>query len=161
MRLRSAVLAAMLGMGAALTAFEERPLPPFTVTSAAGAPVASSALSGESRWVMLYVTPDCRSCTRVLRALKDWQSERLIARTVVVVRGRADQAAPYIAQQLPPEVAAIRWHADEEGQAWRALELKGTPVLMGIDNGKIKWTLAGVLNDPKALESVVRTWVEY
>jgi hypothetical protein len=31
---------------------------------------------------------------------------------------------------------------------------------MGIEAGEIKWAVSGVLNDPKAVESVVRRWVE-
>jgi hypothetical protein len=41
------------------------------------------------------------------------------------------------------------------------LELKGAPALIGIDHGEVSWTISGVLNDPKALEFVVRKWVEY
>ena len=43
----------------------------------------------------------------------------------------------------------------------RALDLRGTPVLIGVERGEINWTIGGVLNDPGALESVVRKWVEY
>lgn len=154
--------AVLLGLATTrLAGFEQRPLPAFTVSSAAGTPVPSTALSGQSRWVLMYVAPGCRSCDRLLRALKDWQSPQLVGRTVVVVRGRSAEAAAYIAQRMPAETAAVPWYADENNEAWQALELKGTPVLLGVDRGEIKWTLSGVLNDPKALESVVRTWVEY
>ena len=32
---------------------------------------------------------------------------------------------------------------------------------MGIDGGEIKWTVSGVMNDPKTVDAVVRRWVEY
>jgi hypothetical protein len=38
--------------------------------------------------------------------------------------------------------------------------LTGTPCLLGVRDARIMWSLAGVLNDPKALESVIRSRVE-
>ena len=145
---------------AGLVAAERRPLPAFTVTSPAGAAVASAALSGQERWVLIYVSPDCRSCDRLLASLRDWQSPQLTSRTVVIVRGSSAPAAAYVAERLPSAVA-VSWYVDERSEAWQALSLKGTPVLIGVERGEIDWTISGVLNDPKALESVVRKWVEY
>jgi hypothetical protein len=151
------LIAATVGVAGA----ERRPLPAFTVTSPAGNGVTSAALSSEERWVLIYVSPDCRSCDRLLASLKEWQSPQLTSRTVVIVRGPAAAAAAYVAARLPAEVAAIAWYADERSEAWQALSLKGTPVLIAVERGEIDWTIAGVLNDPKALEPVVRRWVEY
>lgn len=146
---------------ASLAASERRPLPAFSVTSAAGIAVGSATLSGQPRWVLIYVSPGCRSCDRLLQSLKEWHSPQLTSRTVVIVRGASLDAAAYIAERMPPESAATAWYADEGSEAWQALSLKGTPVLIGVDRGEINWTIGGVLNDPGALESVVRKWVEY
>ena len=163
MRVRLGIVFGVLLLSAAagLRGFEERPLPAFRLASAAGAQVASAGLSAEPRWVLMYVAAECRSCDRLVKALKDWQSPQLAGRTVIVVRGPVAEGAAYMAKQLPEEAAGIPWLADDQDEAWRALQLKGTPVLMGIERGQIKWTVSGVLNDPKSLESVVRTWVEY
>ena len=163
MRVRAWICRALLLIAAtaSLAGAERRPLPAFTVTSPAGAAVTSGALSGQERWVLLYVSPDCRSCDRLLASLKEWQSPQLTSRTVVIVRGPSAAAAAYVAEHLPAEVGAIAWYADERSEAWQAFGLKGTPVLIGVERGEIDWTIAGVLNDPKALESVVRKWVEY
>jgi hypothetical protein len=145
----------------ALAAMEQRPLPAFTVASAVGTPTSSAALSTEPRWILIYVSPGCRSCDRLLGSLKDWQSPQLTSRTVVIVRSPKAGSAAYVAEHMPAEAAGVAWFADHQDQAWQALDLKGSPVLIGVDRGEIKWTISGVLNDPKALESVVRTWVEY
>jgi hypothetical protein len=155
-----AVVAVVLAT-VALGAREQRPLPAFSVVAAGGETRASGALSAEPRWVLMYVTPGCRSCDRLLQALKDWQSPQLLARTVVIVRGPSAAAAAYIGERLPQEAAGVAWYADQAGEGAQALDLKGAPVLLGVERGEIKWTISGVLNDPKALESAVRTWVEY
>ncbi len=152
-----AVLLATTGVGAR----EQRPLPAFAVVAADGGSRASAALSSQPRWVLLYVSPGCRSCDRLLQALKDWQSPQLTARTVVVVRGPAAAAAAYIAARMPQEAAGVAWYADASNGAAQALDMTGAPVLIGVERGEIKWTISGVLNDPTSLESVVRTWVEY
>ena len=55
---------------------------------------------------------------------------------------------------------SVRWLADPDGAAWKALRLTGTPFILGIKDSQIVWSLAGVLNDPAVLESVIRSWVE-
>lgn len=146
---------------ASLAAYERRPLPAFAVTSPAGVALPGTTLSTQPRWVLMYVSPGCRSCDRLLQSLKDWQSPQITSRTVVIVRGTSLEAAAYIAEHLPPESGAVAWYADEGSQAWQALGLKSTPALIGVERGEIDWTIGGVLNDPKALELVIRKWVEY
>lgn len=138
----------------------KRPLPEFRVTAADGQEVLSTALSGETQWLLIYLSPDSPSSRRLVAALKDWQSPQLIARTVLVVRGPAAEAQAWAKQHVPAELAGIRVVADARLEGWKALDLQGTPVLQGIEKGNIAWRLAGVLNKPGALESVVRTWVE-
>jgi hypothetical protein len=113
-------------------------------------------LSTQPRWLLVYVSPDCRTCERLIESLKDWQSPNLASRTVVVVR--SSDAARYIAEHRSG--FDVAWYADLQDDAWRSLELKNAPTLLGVEGGEIKWTISGVLNDPKTLESVVRRWVE-
>ena len=155
------MIAAALTGASLAAAGQQRALPAFSVAAADGTVRASGSLSAEPKWVLLYVTPGCRSCDRLLQALKDWQSPQLIARTIVIVRGQAGPAAAYMGERLPPEAAGVAWFADPSNEAAQAMDLRGAPVLVGVDHGQVNWTISGVLNDPKSLESVVRTWVEY
>ena len=50
---------------------------------------------------------------------------------------------------------------DREGGGYRALRLTGMPELIGVREGQMMWSVAGVLNDAATVESVVRTWVTY
>jgi len=156
MRFVSACLALLLLAAPVSSADEGRPLPAFTVTSANGAAVSSAALSQQPRWLLIYVSTACRSCDRLIESLKQWQSPGLAARTVIVVRG--SDAARYIDDRK--SAGDVSWYSDQGDEGWRSLELQSTPTLMGIERGEIRWTLNGVLNEPKALESVVRKWVE-
>ena len=141
-----------------IAASEHARLPSFTVTASNGAAVSSAALSQQPRWVLLLVSPDCKSCDRLLASLKEWQSAQLRERMVIVVRGSSAAAAAYVGTRLS---ADFSWYADDRDDGWRSLQVKSTPTLLGIEAGEVKWTVSGVLNDPKAVESVVRRWVEY
>jgi len=134
-----------------------RALPVFHVTSTAGAAVSSAALSSQPRWLLVYVSSACQSCERLIGSMKQWQSSGVPSRTVIVVRG--PDAARYVSDHASSGLNAA-WYRDDRDDGWRSLDLKSTPALMGIEAGEIKWTVSGVLNDPKAVESVVRRWVE-
>ena len=154
-------LAAIAIAVAPMHASQQRPLPAFEVVAPDGAVVSGQQLSAEQRWLVLYVTPGCRSCDQILGSLKEWHTSQLASRLVIVVRASSEQTAEYIGSRLPAEASDVRWYADVNGGAWQALAISGTPVLLGVDAGEIKWVIGGVLNDPKALEPVVRSWVEY
>jgi hypothetical protein len=163
MRVQSALIAgALLAVLGAQTAkaIERKPLPLFRLLASDGATVVpSNELPGGDQWLLVYVSPGCPSCDLLLAALKGWQSASLIQHTILVVGAPTAAAAQqYVQRILPPDVSGIQWYADVQAEAWTALQLTGTPVLVGVNKGTIQWAISGVLNDPGALESVVKTW---
>jgi len=48
--------------------------------------------------------------------------------------------------------------ADADQHASRALGLQHEPALIAVENGRIAWVVTGVLNDPSAVEPVIRNW---
>ena len=162
MRAAAALVALVLMMWpAAIGAIEQRPMPAFRVVTSDGAPVDSAQLSSEVQFLVVYVGANCRPCDAMLESLKGWASPALIARTVVIVRGGAPAATDYMQRQLPQELQGIKWYADPDNAAAKALKLQGAPVIIGVKTGVITWSISGVLSDPPALQSVVRSWVEY
>lgn len=136
----------------------KRPLPDFSVQGGNG-PVRSGALVGEGRALLIYLQPGCRPCDTLVQLLGEWQSDALIARTVLLVAGDVAQGER-VATALPENVANVRVYADPDGSAAAALQLSGAPVLIGVDHGQADWTVAGVLANVAMLESIVRSWVE-
>jgi hypothetical protein len=136
-------------------------MPSFTVTRLDGASVDSARLTAEAQYVLLYVTPDCRPCDRLLALIRSANSPQFTSRVVVLVSGEANSAARYVSRQIPAEAGPVTWYADADGGAYSALRLTGAPVLIGVKNSQVMWSVAGVLNDASTVESVVRTWVTY
>ncbi|HEY3547199.1 MAG TPA: hypothetical protein VGK17_14085 [Propionicimonas sp.] len=157
----AAVLALAVASGAARVAgaAEQRPLPAFQVVSLDGAATPSDQIGVAGQWLVIYVTPTSAASARLLAAMKAWDSPAMARRVVVVVGAPLPATQAFVAQRSS-DIPGVRWFADPQGGAWKALRLTGTPYLLGVRDGGIKWSLAGVLNDPKTLESVIRTWIE-
>jgi hypothetical protein len=52
----------------------------------------------------------------------------------------------------------MEWYADADAQGARTLGLQHEPALVAIENGRVAWTVTGVLNDPRAVEPIIRNW---
>src|SRR5262245_32445577 len=126
----------LVALVAPLAAGGQRPLPAFTVAAPQGGVAQGQQLSSEPRWLLLYVTPGCRSCCQRLGSLKEWHTPQLGMRTVIVVRGSSAQAAEYMSSHLPAEASDINWYVDTDAAAAAALALSGAPVLIGIERGE-------------------------
>lgn len=151
----------LAGVYASAAAIEQRAIPSFTVTRLDGAIVDSRQLTAETQYVLLYVRPDCRPCDRLLALVGSANSPQFTSRVVVLVSGETNTGAGYVSRQIPAEAGPLTWYADTDGGAYRALRLTGAPVLIGVKDGQVMWSVAGVLNDASTVESVVRTWVTY
>ena len=156
----AAAFSAVMLAPAAGSAQRYKPLPAFIVLAPTGAPVASTDIDPQERWLLVYVNPECGPCASLLKSLARWSSPQLVARTVLVVGGPADKAGAWIEAQLRGDLSGTRYFLDPEGSASGALGVDAAPELVGVRAGQIGWRLTGVLNDPRALQSVVRTWVE-
>ena len=159
-RLRAVVAAVLVAASARVAAIEERPLPVFSVEDGSGQTASSSQLTAVPQYVLVYVSPGCRPCDRVLELLKDGERPEVAQRVVVVVRSDAATASTYIGRQLA-DVTGVTWYADAQGEAYRSLKLTGWPALVGVRQGRIMWSVSGVLNDASTVASIVQSWVAY
>jgi len=152
-----ALVVAMLGVSSgSVRAAGQDALPAFTVVSPAGAVVASSEISTEAHWLLIYVSTECGSCDRLLSSLEQWRPTLPQGRIVVVIRGPREGAQDYAARHA--DAAGLPWYTDADQHASRALGLQHEPALVAVENGRIAWVVTGVLNDPSAVEPVIRNW---
>jgi hypothetical protein len=137
------------------TAAQQRPLPAFVVASGAGAVVPSDRLNGAERWVLIYAAPTATTTDRLLPLLQEWgDSARIV---VVAAAPPATIASDVLTRFRGTPAPAV--YADGDGSAARALQITSVPALIGVDRGGIGWVVQGVLNDPRMVETLVRTWL--
>jgi hypothetical protein len=155
------VVLGLILVASSAPAVEVKPLPAFSVTRSDGVPVSSAALTEVNQYVLMYLAPGCRSCDSLLAILHDPESPELAKRVVIILRADAPKAAKYIREHVPPAAGEVTWYADESDEAYRALQFTGIPNLLGVRDGRLIWSVSGVLNDSTMVRSVVRKWTKY
>ena len=141
-----------------IVASEVKPLPAFNVTALDGSTVASDKLATDSKWLLVYAEASCRTCEQLYDAFRQEESNtNQNVKVIVIVGGATIKEVERIAKRVS-WIDHSSWYADPGKLSSSALRLKGTPVVHGIQDGKVMWDLSGVLPDAKTLESLLETW---
>ena len=146
---------AALFVGTDVGAAEKMSLPQSAVQTVDGAPLSLDQASTTGQQVLIYVLPGSTVSRRLLDAIRGWELPSPANVFIVVGGTRADAVA---FAKVDEGLASVRWLVDPDGAARTDLQVTGVPTLFGIRNGVIEWRLAGVLNDPEALRSIVTQW---
>jgi hypothetical protein len=149
---RAALVVLMAAAGAAA---ETRALPAFSVIALDGTTVASPAVVRAGHWLLVYVRPQSAPSRSLLGALEKGRPETA---AVVVVGVGGDAAAAKALGDEFPALKPAAWYADVRGETFRALRLTGVPVVMGMQESGIEWSLSGVVPDRKTLPSMLSSW---
>jgi hypothetical protein len=139
-------------------AVEPVPLPDIQLTAADGSTVKSSALPTTGNWLIIYIQPRNQFSDNLLRLLKKDQYPTLAAHAVIIVGGSIDDLKT--AQTRFPDLATATWYADTNRSAFTLMKLTGAPMILGIKQRTIAWSLSGVLSDVNVAKSILNTWVE-
>src|SRR5438270_1882028 len=155
-------IAIILGMAFLLSmtglAVEPVPLPDIQLTSADGSAVKSSALPTTGNWLIIYIQPRNQFSDNLLRLLKKDLYPTLAAHAVIIVGGTTDDLKT--AQSRFPDLGTATWYADTNRSAFTLMKLTGAPMILGIKQRTIAWSLSGVLSDVNVAKSILNTWLE-
>jgi hypothetical protein len=160
---RTRAIAAVAGLALllspSLSATERKPLPQFSVLSLSDQFVDSSTFVLQRNWLMLLVRPDCAPCDRLLAAIprefEGWPSR------VVVIVIDADLAATAAYAARFPDLSGARWYADQSRQSYAVSTLPGTPIMFGLRNNVLEWSLVGLAPDVQTARSAMTTWLRF
>ena len=122
-----------------------------------GIPVGSDELPLTSRWLLIYVRPNCLPCEFVLNILKKDQPPALRKKIIVVV-GTVEGVKDAIAQSL--DLAHAPWDTNVLQNIRAELRVRGAPVVLGVRQNTIEWSMNGILTDSSSLKSIFKTWLE-
>jgi hypothetical protein len=156
------IIAAALGMvfllSMAAAATEPVPLPDIQLTSADGSTVKSSVLPSQGNWLIIYIQPRNQFSDNLLRLFKKDQYPNLAAHAVIIVGGTVDDLKN--TQARFPDLASASWYADTNRSAFAQMKLTGAPMVLGIKDRMISWSLSGILSDVNVAKSILNTWLE-
>lgn len=156
-----AVALALVSISPAASALagQRRPVPEVALLGRDGRAASVKAAIGDRTVVVVYLMPATAPSERLLEAMKTWSPPVDPGRVVLVVDGQSADAGQWLAAHLAPGGdAGPAVFFDVDGSGRKALGVTGAPTLMGVEKGEIRWDLAGVLNEPAALEPVLRNW---
>jgi hypothetical protein len=151
----AAALAGVLGVGAT----QPVPLPEFEVAQLDGTPVQShTGLPSSGKWLIVYVQPNCRPCDRLLNLVKMDAHPELPPRMVIIAGGLEGPGAT-VERSKFKDLADAQWYTDRPGKAWVALKMSGAPMVFGVRDKAIEWSLSGVLPSDEHVRSILASWV--
>lgn len=158
MRTLAGTLLAVFLLSLSAAAVEPVPLPDFQLTTAEGVVVKSTALPAQGNWLIIYVQPRSQFSDNLLRLLKRDQYPTLARSTVIIVGGGVDDMK--LMQSRFTELALATWYADTDKSAFAVMKLTGAPMILGIRQRAISWSLSGILSDVNVARSVLNTWLQ-
>ena len=133
-------------------------IPELQLTSIDNASIKTSDLPSKGNWVLIYVQPKSQFSDNLLRLLKREQYPSLEQHAIIVVGGTLDDLKVLKAKYA--ELDKATWYADTTKSAFTQLKLHGVPVILGVKDQIIQWSLNGVLSDVNVAKSIVNTWVQ-
>jgi hypothetical protein len=153
-----AVAIALVCLVTLAAALDPVAIPELQLTSIDNAPIKTSDLPSKGNWVLIYVQPKSQFSDNLLRLLKREQYPSLEQHAIIIVGGSLDDLKTIKAKYS--ELDKATWYADTTKSAFTQLKLHGVPVVLGVKDQIIQWSLNGVLSDVNVAKSIVNTWVQ-
>lgn len=138
-----------------MRAAERQPWPKVELVAADGSTVASDRVARAGTWIVVYVSADCAACDPVLTSVT--RLGEAAARTVVVVAGDAQALSKVTAAYTT--LADVTWLADPSQALAVPLRAQSVPIIVGMRDRTIEWTIAGVLANQAEIGTVLASWL--
>jgi hypothetical protein len=135
-----------------------RPLPDFPLTALDGSVVQSADAVPGGRTVLIVVQDNCEPCETLFRAIKTDDKPELPEDLVVMVTA-ANYADAAKMKARHKELENAKWFSDPDLAGYEALQLKGLPVVHGLRDRSIEWSLSGAAVPPARFLSMLVNWV--
>jgi len=147
--------------GTPLGAIERRPLPDFTVAALDGSSVTSADVVLKGRWLLVYVQTSCAPCDALFRLIDSAAATDpppSPSHMVIVVGGVDGPTAAKLASNFS-DLAGATWYADPSLALRQALDVSLAPVVFGLRDNRLDWSILGVQPDARSVKSALTSWV--
>lgn len=138
-------------------ATEVMPMPNFDVQALDGRTIPSADWPLQGKWLIVYVEPRCQPCVALLGRLSAQDFPQLPAWTIVIAGGMQSDDVKLFRKRFP-DLANAQWFADPSKNTSAIFKLQGVPVIFGVQNRIVQWSISGIPPDPKHLQSALNTW---
>lgn len=145
-------------------ALEPRKIPDITVTmpdgAAASASTVMSLAGGENaRWLLIYVSGDKVSSPDPFISILESVSSPALEKIAVIAGGVSVESVLALISEKPV-LTKVRFYADTDWSAHKALPSKALPVVYGLKGDVIEWAFSAVSDDSSKNRSILTDWVK-
>jgi hypothetical protein len=148
----------ILSLATLAGAVDPVPLPDLQLTSIDNQPIKTTDLPSKGNWVLVYVQPKSQFSDNLLKLFKREQYPGLEQHAIIIVGGSVDDLKSVKSKYA--ELDQATWYADTTKNAFTQLKLHGVPVVLGVKQQTIEWSLNGVLSDVSVAKSIVNSWIQ-
>ena len=135
-----------------------RPLSAFTLYTVDDQAVPAQTLVQSGYWLIVYRDRRCPQCDTLMQMLSQHSED---ASHIVFVISDITGSDLLQFEQKYPDLAAATWLRDVKHNFSSAMKITGTPHVLAMRNGGIRWQRAGVSADDTAFPIAVDTWLKY
>ncbi len=154
----AAAMAWLLCMSGVVLAINPIPMPDFQLTTLDGESIKSAELPAKGSWLLVYVQATSHYSDQLLKSFSKDRYPSLPANAVFIVGGTPDDAKATKAKYA--DLSSATWYADPSKAAFSQLKLHGVPVILGVRDQKLQWSINGILQDYKTMQSILSSWIQ-
>jgi hypothetical protein len=135
------------------------PMPDFQVARSDGTTISTTQIPQSGKWFVIYTKQNCASCDRFLRIFSKTEIPDLPSHMVIVVSGApTDKLGDYAGKFR--DLAEALWYADPSERGMSPLQIKGMPVIFGVHDNTLAWSIMGVPSgDTARLKAILKSWI--
>ncbi len=134
-------------------------MPDFQISRGDGTTLSSTQIPQSGKWLFVYLKQNCAGCERFLRVFNKADNPALPPHVVVVVGGMPPDKLDALVAKFP-ELAQAQWYADPGQSALPPLQIKGSPIIFGVQDSTLNWSVVGVpAGDSTKLKAIFKSWV--
>lgn len=135
-----------------------RPLPTFLLYTADDQAVPAQALVQPGYWLVVYRDAACTQCDALMQILSKHSQDA--PRMVFVVSGMTGSDFLQLSEKYP-DLAEAHWLRDVQSSFASSLNIAGTPHILGMRDGVIRWQRGGVSSADATLPAAIDGWFKY
>lgn len=133
-------------------------MPDFQISRDDGTTLSSTQIPQSGKWLFVYLKQNCAGCERFLRIFNKVDNPALPPHVVVVVGGMPPDKLDALISKFP-ELAQAQWYADPGESAVSPLQIKGSPIIFGVHDSTLNWSIVGVPGgDSRKLKAIFKSW---
>jgi len=134
-------------------------MPDFQIARPDGTTVSTTQIPQTGKWFLIYTKQNCAGCDRFLRLFGKAENQLLPSHIAIVVSGATPDRITETAGKFP-DLADATWYADPSQTGIPPLQIKGMPIIFGVNDSTLAWSIMGVpSSDTARLKAILKSWI--